>query len=125
MQKRKCKVMPRKPLTPCRYRGCPNLCEGSYCDEHKTLARREYNRYRRDPQTNKRYGASWRKIRSMYVKAHPFCEKCAEDGRLVPVEEVHHILPLVEGGTNEFINLMSLCHACHNSIHNTMGRKRD
>jgi len=117
--------MPRKPLTPCRYRGCPNLCEGAYCDEHKALANREYNRYRRDPETNKRYGKAWRQIRSIYVNAHPFCELCEKEGRLVPVEEVHHKVPLAQGGTNDFDNLMSLCHACHNAIHNKMGRKRD
>ncbi len=117
--------MPRKPLSPCRYPGCPNLCEGSYCDEHKTLGNREYNRYRRDPETNKRYGAEWRTIRSIYVKSHPLCEQCLKNGRIVPTAEVHHIVPLADGGNNDDSNLMSLCHACHNAIHNEMGRKRD
>ncbi|MGI6512117.1 MAG: HNH endonuclease signature motif containing protein [Catenisphaera adipataccumulans] len=32
-----------------------------------------------------------------------------KQGRYVAVEEVHHIVPLSEGGTNDESNLMSLC----------------
>ena len=116
--------MPRKPLTPCRYRGCPNLCEGRYCEQHKAMAAREYNRYHRQAGTQKRYDSTWRKVRGLYVKAHPFCEECQKHGRLVPVQVVHHKLPLNAGGTNDFTNLMSLCNACHNAVHNKMGRKQ-
>lgn len=28
--------MPHKPKRPCRYPGCPNLCDtGTYCEEHR------------------------------------------------------------------------------------------
>ena len=28
--------MPHKPKRPCRYPGCPNLCEtGTYCEVHR------------------------------------------------------------------------------------------
>ncbi|MGO5312976.1 HNH endonuclease [Bilifractor sp. LCP21S3_A7] len=30
-------------------------------------------------------------------------------GRYMPVEEVHHIIPISEGGTNDESNLESLC----------------
>jgi hypothetical protein len=41
--------MPRKPERPCRYPGCPNLCEGGeqYCDEHKALMERHYEKFTR------------------------------------------------------------------------------
>ncbi len=26
--------MPRKPKRPCSYPGCPNLCDGRFCEEH-------------------------------------------------------------------------------------------
>ena len=48
--------MPRKPLKPCRYPGCPNLCEGQYCEEHKAKANSDYDRYVRPPDHNKKYG---------------------------------------------------------------------
>ena len=66
---------------------------------------------------HKRYGTQWRKIRTRYVHKHPFCEMCMKEGKYVPVEEVHHIKPISEGGTNDESNLMSLCHSCHEKIH--------
>ena len=35
---------------------------------------------------------------------------------MTKVEEVHHILPLSRGGTNDEDNLMSLCKSCHSKI---------
>ncbi len=29
----------------------------------------------------------------------------------------HHIIPLKDGGTNQFTNLITLCGRCHNKIH--------
>ena len=108
--------MPRKPKKPCRYPGCPNLTEKDYCEEHKAKANYQYNHYLRDPETNKRYGSKWRKIRARYVSEHPLCEECLKHGRYVPVEEVHHKIPLAEGGTHDDDNLMSLCKRCHSAI---------
>ena len=108
--------MPKKPNRPCSYPGCPRLTEGLFCEEHQKQEHRTYNRYRRDPDTAKRYGASWRRIRSLYVSARPLCEECLKHGRYVPVEEVHHIVPLSNGGTNDPENLMSLCKSCHSAI---------
>lgn len=56
-----------------------------------------------------------------YVKEHPFCELCFEKGILVPVDEVHHKLPLSEGGTHERSNLVALCKSCHAKIHAERG----
>lgn len=108
--------MPRKPMRPCRFPGCTALCDGPYCNKHKPTANFEYNHYRRDAETNKRYGTEWKRIRKMYVKTHPLCETCLQKGLLHPVEEVHHIVPLADGGTNDFSNLMSLCKSCHSAI---------
>lgn len=108
--------MPRKPKSPCSHPGCPKLTYDRYCKEHKSLVNKNYNKYQRDPNSNKRYGRAWKRIRDRYVKANPLCVKCLENGRLTPVEEVHHIKPLAEGGSNDFSNLMSLCKSCHSSI---------
>ena len=58
---------------------------------------------------HKKYGRSWKRIRNRYIKEHPFCEECFKDGKMVLAEEVHHILPVSRGGTNEVSNLMALC----------------
>ena len=108
--------MPTKPKTPCRYPGCPKLTNERYCPEHRKKVDADYNRYRRDPGTYKRYGPAWRKIRARYIRAHPLCELCREEGRLTPAQEVHHILALRDGGTHDDENLMSLCTSCHSSI---------
>ena len=39
----------------------------------------------------------------------------------VPVEEVHHIKPLSEGGTHDAENLISLCKYHHSKIHAQRG----
>ena len=109
--------MPRKPKRACKFPGCPNLTCGEYCNAHTKIARDNYNRLERSPDVNKRYGREWRIIRARYVALHPLCEMCLKEGRLTPVEEVHHKKPVSQGGTNDFENLMSLCQSCHTKIH--------
>ena len=108
--------MPRKPKHPCSYLGCGKLTDGRYCNEHRQTTQHYYNRYERDPDTNKRYGRAWRRIWLQYIQSHPLCEQCEREGRLTPAEEVHHIVPLTDGGTNDAGNLMALCKSCHSKI---------
>jgi len=108
--------MPYKPKRPCSYPGCSRLTDGRYCEEHRQIAERHYNKYQRDPDTNQRYGRAWRRIRARYIQAHPLCEQCQSEGRLTPAEEVHHIRPLTDGGTHDNRNLMALCKSCHSRI---------
>lgn len=113
--------MPRKPMKPCKHPGCPKLTAGNFCKEHEKQHSREYEKYDRKLEERKRYGSKWRRIRRAYVKEHPVCEMCLLEHRATPVEEVHHIYPLDHGGTNDFINLMSLCKSCHSRITVLMG----
>ena len=108
--------MPYKPKRPCSHPGCGKLTDGRYCDEHRQIAERQYNQNLRDPDTNKRYGRAWKKLRARFLLQHPLCEQCGSEGRLTPAEEVHHILPLASGGTNDEGNLMALCKSCHSRI---------
>jgi len=108
--------MPRKPKRPCGHRGCPNLTDGYYCEQHRKEHAKDYNTFRRDPASNKKYSGAWRKIRARFISAHPLCEECRRSGRLTPATEVHHVKPLSEGGGHEWNNLMSLCHECHSRI---------
>lgn len=81
----------------------------------------QYNRFTRTADTTKKYGRVWKRIRDRYAREHPLCEKCLAEGRLTPVEEVHHILPVSQGGTHDRNNLMSLCQSCHTKIHHDLG----
>ena len=111
--------MPRKPKHPCAWPGCPKLVEpGSrYCEKHAKERNRQYERYERDKDTKRRYGRTWKRIRDRYIALHPLCEECLKEGRSVLATEVHHKLPLADGGTNDENNLQALCKACHSRIH--------
>ena len=113
--------MPTKPKHPCAYPGCPELTPGRYCEKHQKQENARYEKYDRNPETKKRYGRAWKRIRDSYAKAHPYCEQCYARGILVPVEEVHHKVPLAEGGTHARSNLVSLCKSCHSQIHAARG----
>nr|DAZ60398.1 MAG TPA: HNH endonuclease [Caudoviricetes sp.] len=113
--------MPRRPQRPCSYPGCPNRCDGQYCEEHSKQMNRRYNKFERSADSNKKYGRAWRAIRKRYASAHPLCEMCLKEGRFTPVEEVHHIVPVSRGGSNDFSNLMSLCQSCHTKKHHDLG----
>ena len=113
--------MPRKPKKPCAYPGCPRLTESRYCEDHQRTENKRYERYYRQPETKRRYGIKWKRIRKQYAQSHPFCEQCFDNGIYVPVEEVHHIKPLAEGGTHDAENLISLCKYHHSKIHAQRG----
>ena len=108
--------MPWKPKKPCHYPGCPNLTDSYFCDEHKTEGNRQYDIQRRQ-EHYERYVKDWPRIRKNYVSTHPFCEMCLKNGVMTPVAEVHHRIPLSQGGTNKADNLVSLCRSCHNKVH--------
>ena len=113
--------MPTKPKHPCAYPGCPALTDRRYCEEHEKLTNQQYEKYGRNPATRRRYGRAWQRIRNAYAKEHPLCEQCLAEGKVVPMEQVHHKLPLAEGGTHERSNLVSLCTSCHARIHAERG----
>lgn len=113
--------MPRKPKRPCSFPGCPNLTEGRFCEEHQKQENRRYEKYDRNPVVRRRYGRAWKRIRDRYASRHPFCEECQRKGLLRPVEEVHHKVPLSQGGTHDESNLVSLCKECHARIHAERG----
>lgn len=108
--------MPYKPKRPCKYPGCPALCDGPYCEAHSKLVESQYNKYGRTEESKKWYGRPWKRIRRQYLWLHPLCKHCGDAGKMVPATQVHHIIPLAGGGTNSFDNLMGLCHSCHSTV---------
>ena len=60
--------MPRRPRTPCKQNGCPNLVTygNKYCYDHKT-------NHALDAKTTKAkgYNARWNKARIRYLKLNP------------------------------------------------------
>ena len=109
-------IMPYKPKRPCSFPGCPHLTNGRFCEEHQRQENNRYEKYDRSPEMKKRYGRAWKRIRDRHIAQHPLCEVCKRNGSLTPAEEVHHIVPLSQGGTHDDSNLMSLCKSCHSEI---------
>lgn len=68
------------------------------------------------------YGATWDRLRLMVLAREPLCRSCMAEGRTTPAEEVDHIIPLRQGGTNADGNLQALCRACHARKTATEGR---
>lgn len=107
--------MPRKPKRPCSYPGCPRLVDGQYCEEHKRLTDKQYNRYGRDDFTKNFYKTpEWRAARKRQLNSQPFCEECLKAGKRTKATMVDHIVPIKQGG-DKFApsNLQSLCFSCH------------
>ena len=115
--------MPKSPVRGCAYgRYSKRAVPGSqYCEEHKKIMDRQYNQYTREEGVKKKYGTSWKKARDRHAAKYPYCEQCYREGRITMMDEVHHIVPVSRGGTNEDSNLMSLCRSCHNKIHHDLG----
>lgn len=69
--------------------------------------------YRRDPDV----------VAEALYRAEGFCEKCKEKAPFIKRSngelylEVHHIIPLSQGGLDSLENVISLCPNCHREIH--------
>lgn len=64
--------------------------------------------------SGKATGAVWeaRRQQALDRDGHR-CQKCGRAGRL----EVHHVVELAHGGTNDMNNLGTRCRACHIAEH--------
>jgi len=82
--------MPYLPKRPCRYPGCPNLCDkGVYCEKH---AQNSADRMR-GTAAQRGYDNKWRRSRAMFLARNPLCVKCMREGKRVPATVVDHIVP--------------------------------
>lgn len=104
--------MPRRPKTPCRHPGCPELIPygQKYCETHKKLHPEETR------SAGKRgYGSRWQKFSRNYLKEHPLCVRCQKEGKYVRATVVDHIKPH-RGDPKLFWdveNMQPLCKSCH------------
>ena len=113
--------VPSKPKRPCSYPGCPKLTHGRFCEEHEKKEAQRYEKYDRDPAVRRRYGRAWKRIRDSYAQTQPLCELCKQNGKHTATEEIHHKIPLSEGGTHARENLIALCKGCHAKLHAERG----
>ena len=104
--------MPRSPKRPCWFPGCPNLCyHGVYCNDHSDYSADHL----RGNAAERGYGGKWRNARARFLRKHPLCVKCRENGKLTPATVVDHIIPH-RGDPVLFwdeSNWQPLCRDCH------------
>ncbi|HKM39927.1 MAG TPA: HNH endonuclease [bacterium] len=108
--------MPRKPLKPCRFPGCPELTEDRFCPKHMKEYNRQYNRQKRPGYSKRLYKtARWQKLRKRVLSVQPLCAECGRQGRIAMATVADHIIP--HKGNLELFwdegNLQALCKSCH------------
>ena len=114
--------MANRPMRLCSYPGCPALVYSGRCEKH-TIKRddKEYDR-RRGSSTARGYNWEWQQFRAHYLRRHPLCVKCEEQGNITPATMIHHKTALRDGGSKyDEDNLVALCFDCHEIVE---GRKR-
>jgi 5-methylcytosine-specific restriction protein A len=68
----------------------------------------------------------WRDLAALQLGKHPTCQLCAEQGRVTPAVDVHHVrsfTDISDPGERHRVafdphNLLSLCKECHATLHN-------
>ncbi len=56
---------------------------------------------------------SWREIRQEALRRDNHrCQVCGKEHS----DQVHHVIPRSQGGTNDLLNLITLCGQCHMSM---------
>lgn len=110
--------MPVKAGAACRRPGCAGIVVGGVCSRCGPLrrARDAAIDERRGTAAERGYDARWQRVRLMFLRAHPLCQDCAEQGRVTEATDVHHVVAKRLGGTDEESNLRALCHSCHSKI---------
>lgn len=101
--------MPYASPKPCTYPGCGALSKGGRCDVHKPEKLRKSAHQRG-------YTYKWSKAAKQYLKEHPLCRRCGEQGVTKAAEVVDHVIPH-KGDMGLFwdrSNWQALCSTCHN-----------
>lgn len=92
--------------------------ESGYCTKHQRPRERDshYDR-ERGTAAQRGYNAAWRRARLAFLRQHPWCVMCEQEGKLVPAEVVDHVIPH-KGDYERFWDLsnwQALCKRHHDS----------
>ena len=75
---------------------------------------KKWDRIKENERTSNGRPLFWETFKSeCFARDNHTCQQCGSKKRL----ECHHIIPVVNGGTNELSNLITLCHDCHSKAH--------
>ncbi|MEB4860612.1 HNH endonuclease [Priestia megaterium] len=119
--------MPHKSPKICNTEECRELTYTTYCDKCRKDNHREYKEQRVDKKEQAFYSSlSWINLRNRKKRKNPLCEVCLEEGRLTPVEIVHHLTEVKDDWSQRLSidNLQSVCKAHHHKIHFSVDGKK-
>lgn len=115
--------------SPCREWSCPNLVKSrsqkGFCDDHASKRSGWSRRADRTGSTTVRgYGYAWQKLRKRILHRDKYlCVACKAKGRITEATDVDHIVCKAQGGTDDELNLQSLCSLCHKEKTAMEGKK--
>lgn len=80
-----------------------------------TYLRQHLQTFSADPLPSRRpSGRHKKQLRTRVLERD--CYRCTHCGTTTNLE-MHHLIPLSQGGTNHLDNLTTLCHTCHTTLH--------
>ena len=59
--------------------------------------------------TPRKRGRAWVEIRARWLRAHPLCNHCEQEGKVTAGQELDHVIPLHQGGADDESNYQTLC----------------
>ncbi|WP_445774211.1 HNH endonuclease [Shewanella sp.] len=111
-------------MRTCTKSGCitAHLNDNGYCDTHQQYYQSQvserHKRYNKDrPSRHSFYFTNtWKRLRDQYIREYPLCCHCDALGITKLATLVDHIVELQDDYSkrDDYLNLQSLCHACHN-----------
>lgn len=108
--------MPTRAARPCKVAGCRALGdESGYCPKHQDRKKDgTFADLRRGSRHDRGYGSAWVKLRQLVMERdRGLCQCCLRQGRISPAQQVDHIKPKAEGGSDSPDNLEAICCECH------------
>lgn len=106
--------MAQRAGSSCRRAGCPGIVRAGVCSTCGPLRQAQQGHDdRRGSASARGYGRHWQKKRLAYLRAHPLCVQCADEGLTTAATDVDHIVAKRNGGTDDEENLQALCHMHH------------
>ena len=103
----------------------PHRRQCIYCSEDAVPTRSRCKKHggsawaRTNPASKGRYGAAWQARRARVLKESPYCAMCGERAT-----DVHHIIAISDGGTDDRSNLRPLCREHHKEHTSEQNRRR-
>lgn len=108
--------MPSRPPSPCPVHGCGVLTREGRCPAHQQQKRQDAERLRAT-RTERGYSNVWYRASVGFLRSHPLCVRCQEQGRYTAATVTDHIVPH-KGDMVLFwdkANWQPLCKPCHDT----------